>query len=351
MGTLSVFYRPAQPEASREVTVPGTSRARRLGAGALDVHAPERHAVQAVPARAFGRREARCATSRTSSSRLRSRRSTVTSRSARSTTPRSSTLAASSRTQTGTTGNQGHRAGRRLDRPRHRLLDLERLHAAADRADERRPERQRHHDGVRPRHRRFRPEPGRGALPRAPASASGTSSSSTMRAAISGARRSPSANPIQLDSEAEDLNGNVAYSFNKAVNFQSVPARRRSRAGDPDRQSAARRRTSRSTSRCAPASRAPRRRRSRAARARPTAARRSRAAACSTPRRRGCTPSLSRPRISRATRPRRASRTPSAFAFGGFQQPVDNLPTLNTATREARSRSSGRSSTLPETPM
>jgi hypothetical protein len=31
-------------------------------------------------------------------------------------------------------------------------------------------------------------------------------------------------NPIQLDSEAEDLNGNVAYSFNKAVNFQSVPA-------------------------------------------------------------------------------------------------------------------------------
>ncbi len=30
--------------------------------------------------------------------------------------------------------------------------------------------------------------------------------------------------PIQLDSEAEDLNGNVAYSFNKAVNFQSVPA-------------------------------------------------------------------------------------------------------------------------------
>jgi len=31
-------------------------------------------------------------------------------------------------------------------------------------------------------------------------------------------------NPLQLDSEAEDLNGNVAYSFNKAVNFQSVPA-------------------------------------------------------------------------------------------------------------------------------
>jgi hypothetical protein len=32
------------------------------------------------------------------------------------------------------------------------------------------------------------------------------------------------ANPIQLDSEAEDTQGNVAYSFNKAVNFQSVPA-------------------------------------------------------------------------------------------------------------------------------
>ena len=32
------------------------------------------------------------------------------------------------------------------------------------------------------------------------------------------------ANPIQLDSEAEDFNGNVSYSFNKAVNFQSVPA-------------------------------------------------------------------------------------------------------------------------------
>ena len=30
--------------------------------------------------------------------------------------------------------------------------------------------------------------------------------------------------PIQLDSQAEDVNGNVAYSFNKAVNFQSVPA-------------------------------------------------------------------------------------------------------------------------------
>ena len=32
-----------------------------------------------------------------------------------------------------------------------------------------------------------------------------------------------SSNPIQLDSEAEDLNGNVGYSFNKAVNFSSVP--------------------------------------------------------------------------------------------------------------------------------
>ncbi len=32
-----------------------------------------------------------------------------------------------------------------------------------------------------------------------------------------------SANPIQLDSEAQDINANVAYSFNKAVNFQSVP--------------------------------------------------------------------------------------------------------------------------------
>ena len=46
-----------------------------------------------------------------------------------------------------------------------------------------------------------------------------------MRPATSGRRRSRSAssNPIQLDSEAQDLNGNVGYSFNKAVNFSSVP--------------------------------------------------------------------------------------------------------------------------------
>ena len=32
-----------------------------------------------------------------------------------------------------------------------------------------------------------------------------------------------SSSPIQLDSEAQDVNGNVGYSFNKAVNFSSVP--------------------------------------------------------------------------------------------------------------------------------
>ena len=47
------------------------------------------------------------------------------------------------------------------------------------------------------------------------------------------------ANPIQLDSEAEDLFGNVAYSFNKAVNFQSVPASAVTRGIDPDQQPAA----------------------------------------------------------------------------------------------------------------
>ena len=222
MGTLSVFYRPAQPTASRDVTVPGTVAHGAWVNGLDDRHAREREAVQAVPARALGATTSPCATTRTSSSRR-----------PRSTVNRDVTFGQQHDTvvvnlgpllperRPGTTG---HRAGRELDRPRRRLLDLERLHAAADHPDERGPERRR-------RITAFVRVGDASGLSRVAVLYHDTGVGTWNVVQLDHAGGDlwtktftiGSSNPIQLDSEAQDVNGNVGYSFNKAVNFRRCP--------------------------------------------------------------------------------------------------------------------------------
>ena len=161
MGTLSVFYRPAQPTASRDVTVPGTV-AHGVWVNGLTTHT----LANVKPYKPFPlvRSAARQARARLPEHLLPGDRGHDQPR--RHLRPAARHGRRQPRSLLPELDREpGHRAGRGLDRHGRRLLDLERLHAAADLPDERDSERDEHH-GLRPRRRRFRPEPGRRALPR-----------------------------------------------------------------------------------------------------------------------------------------------------------------------------------------